>query len=210
MPSIRVQDTTTYGTRVVIEGLSFAANTYDYFEVEIWDYSNTVYSGSNVRWTESLTGNYAWTDIYGLTPNTGYTFKGFVRWQGGTRNHVGNVSFYTLSEGGGGDPDPPDEPTRPSDWNWSSLASSAYTNGLPTVVLLNASDWNNFCSKINEFRSYKGLSSYSFTTAISGSEITFNMYSEAVNAISSMVFVAQPSGHYSMMIALKDALNSIS
>lgn len=210
MPSISVQNITSYEARVVISDLTFAANTYDWFEVEIWDYSNTVYSGSTVRWTESLTGNYAWTDI-GLSPSTGYTFKGFVKWQGGTRNHVGNVSFTTLSEGGGGGTDPN---PRPSNWTWNSLVSSAQTNpnqtytGAISLAIVDASEWNSFCARINEFRAWKGLSDYSFSSATSGSGLG-TPYSQAVDAITSMATVSQPSGFYSKLVALKDALNSI-
>jgi hypothetical protein len=214
MPSISVIDTTSYGTRVVINDLTFAANTYDYFEVEIWDYAMVVYSGSTVRWSESLTGNYAWTDIAGLTPNTGYTFKGFVRWQGGTRNHVGNVSFTTLPAGGGTDPDPPG-PTRPSNWNWTSLMSSVQTNpnmtyfGTIPLALVNASEWNSFCDRINEFRAYKGLSPYVFTRATTGHGFTRGMYNEAVNALSPMATFTEPSGYYSKLETMKIALNYI-
>ena len=50
-------------------------------------------------------------------------------------------------------------------------------------VVLTASEWNSFTSKINEFRRWKGLSNASFTTAVTGNIITASIYNEARAAI---------------------------
>ena len=69
---------------------------------------------------------------------------------------------------------------RPTDWTWHSSKTAGQ------VISLTASEWNSFCTKINLFRQYKGLSNYTFTTATSGSVITASIVNQAVNAISAM------------------------
>ena len=51
---------------------------------------------------------------------------------------------------------------------------------------LKATEWNSFTSKINEFRDWKGLSDYSFTTAVKGNTFTAAMFNQAVTAINAM------------------------
>lgn len=100
----------------------------------------------------------------------------------------------------------------PSPWNWTSTIAQNYSIGIT------AQEWNNFTSKINEFRQYKGLSDYSFTTAIKNTTpISANICNEAWDAINSI------SGHGTMpnklitngpiyasfFNGLKDALNTI-
>jgi hypothetical protein len=69
---------------------------------------------------------------------------------------------------------------RPSDWAWATSKIS----GQP--INLTAVEWNNFTSRINEFRVYRGLSTYSFTTVSKGMDITASIFNQAVNAINSM------------------------
>lgn len=74
---------------------------------------------------------------------------------------------------------------RPNNWEWStSISTSAYIpfsdNAFHPVT---ASEWNNFTARINEFRKYKGLSEYTFTTVAKGDTFTAKIYNEAVYAI---------------------------
>jgi hypothetical protein len=51
---------------------------------------------------------------------------------------------------------------------------------------MHASEWNNFTARINDFRIYKGLALYSFTTMYSESEFTKTIINEALTAIRDM------------------------
>lgn len=71
--------------------------------------------------------------------------------------------------------------TRPDDWSWDSTIRSG------SAIAITAAEWNDFCTRINEFREYAGLSSYSFTTVRSGTTISaaiVNQARTAINAIS--------------------------
>ena len=68
-------------------------------------------------------------------------------------------------------------PERPYNWNWYSTIEQ----GQP--IKLSALEWNDFCSKINEFRDYCGLSSYNFTKVYRGQKIKSSVVNEARTAI---------------------------
>lgn len=98
---------------------------------------------------------------------------------------------------------------RPNDWTWSVTM----TSGQP--VNITANEWNNFTTRINQFRFYMGLSNYTFTSVSSGYDIFAYQVNEAVNAINPMVtnpLSTQVSGGTaaaSFMNLLRDRLNSI-
>lgn len=69
------------------------------------------------------------------------------------------------------------EKIRPSNFSWTYSKTSGGSFNLT------ASEWNSFTSRINEFRDYCDLSSYSFTTAYSGNSFTAAMYRQARTAI---------------------------
>lgn len=73
-------------------------------------------------------------------------------------------------------------PARPTNWSWSFTVAAGQSCQVP------ASSWLSFQNKINAFRAYKGLSSYSFTTAGISSGNTFyaSFANEARAAISAM------------------------
>ena len=75
---------------------------------------------------------------------------------------------------------------RPNDWTWWSTISSGAAIGIT------ASEWNAFTTRINEFREYANLSSYSFTTVSSGTPISYWIVNQARTAISEI------SGHGSL------------
>lgn len=70
--------------------------------------------------------------------------------------------------------------SKPSAFSWT------YSKILGKDFNLTAIEWNNFTGKINEFRSWKGLNNYSFTTAVKGNTFTYTMFNQAVTAINAM------------------------
>jgi hypothetical protein len=101
---------------------------------------------------------------------------------------------------------------RPYDWAWYSTVAKG------SAIQLTALEWTDFCTRINAFREYKGLSSYSFTTVTGGStKIGATVCNEAYTAISGI------TGHGTLPSAvsagdpitasyfngLKDALNAV-
>lgn len=102
--------------------------------------------------------------------------------------------------------------TRPDDWTWSSYITS------DANVNLTASEWNGFCTRINEFRIYSGLGQYSFTSVTSGvtdiSAAICNQAWTAINAITghgTMPSKAVSGGdlYASFFTGLKTALNAV-
>lgn len=71
----------------------------------------------------------------------------------------------------------PQAVTRPNNFSWT------YSKVQGEEFNLTATEWNNFTSRVNAFREYKGLSDYSFTTAYSGNTFTAAMYNQARIAI---------------------------
>ena len=101
---------------------------------------------------------------------------------------------------------------RPNNWSWTNTISSG------SQIKLTAAEWNSFTSRINEFRDYKGLSAYSFTTAISGTTpIEYTICNQAYTAINAITghgtMPAQLTNggplYASFFNGLKDALNAI-
>jgi hypothetical protein len=120
-------------------------------------------------------------------------------------------SWLTVTVGG----------SRPTNWAWTtsfvSGGSMTYYSAKKYTVLP-ASEWNNFTTRINDFRSYKGLSNYSFTTVSAGTTFTATIYNQARNAINDMSpSTTVPSAVTSQVTKvtayhftrLRDALNSI-
>lgn len=100
--------------------------------------------------------------------------------------------------------------SRPASFSWDTQKTSGATCNLT------ASEWNRLTVKINEFRAYKNLSSYSFTTASAGNVFTAAIFNQARNAISAMNTSGLPgtksTGDYvnaSDLNALRDTLNAI-
>ncbi|MBR6603131.1 MAG: hypothetical protein IKK94_03855, partial [Clostridia bacterium] len=67
--------------------------------------------------------------------------------------------------------------SRPSDFSWT------YEKVKGETFNLTADEWNNFTSRINAFRKYKGLENYNFTIAYPGNDFMAYMYNEARIAI---------------------------
>lgn len=79
---------------------------------------------------------------------------------------------------------------RPDNWQWSFLISSGgpvYNTVLSgnTLIqyIMTAAEWNAFTAKIEEFRAYKGLSVYGFTTVTPGMDFSYQYMNQAISAI---------------------------
>lgn len=215
MAYVSLISSTETSITVDISGLSMAQNKYNEFRFRI--------DGGSWR-SVSVQSNYSGND----SPN--YTFTGL---KAGTLYHIEGEaytnSWYSTdskwastksSSGGGGtdpdpdpwEPDPDPGPTRPRDWEWYIGKYSGYSFNIT------ASEWNAFFDKINEFRSYKGLSYYSYTRAYWGYNFTASQYNEARNAIAAMnPWTSIPSYrsrgetiYASDINSLRDSLNSVS
>ena len=78
---------------------------------------------------------------------------------------------------------------RPNNWVWSyniASGSNVYFVSGKAIFIMTAIEWNNFTSRINEFRAYKSLSSASFTTVSTNMDVTKEIINEALNAIRAM------------------------
>lgn len=71
----------------------------------------------------------------------------------------------------------PEAAVRPENFAWT------YDKVQGGEFNLTAAEWNGLADKINEFRQYRGLSAYSFSTAYSGSSFMAYMYNQARLAI---------------------------
>lgn len=101
---------------------------------------------------------------------------------------------------------------RPSNWEWYSAKLTDFPTSLTT-----AKEWNDFLSRINEFRIYKKLGAYSFTTVYSGNPMQATQINEAASAIRGMLpplppfsnVVSGEIAYASILNRLRDSLNSI-
>ena len=141
----------------------------------------------------SLTKTFA-----GLSASTGYAVNAGVV-SGSSTAWIGAQNFTTPSQGGSGGETKP----RPNNWFWQSVVQSGAT------ISLSAGEWNAFCSRINAFREYAGLSGLPISASI------VNQARDAIAAVNSARGV--PARVYSgdtisaaFFQSLQSALNSIS
>jgi hypothetical protein len=205
---VTAKNITNTSVRATIEGLMFEANYYHLFEMELWRGNEEEYLITQ-SWIDSSNQHYTSFDFSGLNVGSTYTLKGFVKSTSTSgRVHAGTVAFTTTGIAS----------TRPSDWTWTSLSSGSTTYELGGVLradVVLATDWNGFTKRINDFRRYKSLSDYSFSSAISKTSLTSSNFEEARLAISAMTTVPASvttgeKGVNSKIQALSNALNKIS
>lgn len=150
------------------------------------------------------TGDFTYT-ASGLEPNVKYVANVYYRVGSDTTDDFIVIGSQTITT-----PDS-DEETRPTNWAWESSISS----GSP--ISITATEWNNFCRRINSFRTYIGLGRYSFTEVSSGMKISASICNEAWSAINPIVdnsimpnkAVAGGNMYASFFTKLCNALNSI-
>jgi hypothetical protein len=174
-----------------------SASGADTYSVEVYVKGTT---------TNPVSQNYGITGltkyITGLTSGQSYDIKLYAS------NGAGNsipVWMYDVKIGH----------ARPTNWTFTTLVSSQstnpntiYTNTIP-LIIMNHTDWNNFTKRINDFRKFKNLSDYPFSTVSATHLLTQEIYDEAINAITSMKSITEVNGFYSKLINLRDILNSV-
>jgi uncharacterized protein YjdB len=109
---------------------------------------------------------------------------------------------------------------RPSNWSWSynivsggAVYRTSIVGGNIIVYIILYTEWNSFTSRINDFRRYKGLTDYSFTTAQSEMNFTPSIVDEAITAINQMGYslsiIGSGNMSASVFTSMRDTLNSI-
>ena len=98
---------------------------------------------------------------------------------------------------------------RPKNFYWSDSISV-----IENSRKISLSEWETFKARINEFRVYKGLEHFTFTSALKGTSMKATQYNEAVEAISEInsnidSVVQNQSITPEHFYALSNALNAI-
>jgi hypothetical protein len=80
---------------------------------------------------------------------------------------------------------------RPDDFYWiTNIITNGNVYGMDfinkRIYVVTSSEWNSFTNRINQFRLYKGLSSYNFTTVYRDTPFTAAIFNEAANALSDL------------------------
>ena len=145
------------------------------------------------------------TDSYfsGLSSGTSYSFGVRCVTSGGETSTIKYATQSTSSA-----------PSRPSNWSWTTAELSAFNNrgAITTLTYLR---WNDFVTKVNAFRTYKGLSTISASMSSGDRVMTaarFNTVNNAINAMSNTYITTRSTGQQvlgSYFITLSDALADI-
>ena len=192
---------------VLVDGLTYPAETYDMITIYCLNSSQSLVSSQSANHTGGGAGYRTPTKrFYGLSPETTYLFYADVRYL--PANSIvripdsGFLYVTTLPEG----------PVRPGNYSWPFSKSAGGD------FYLGAFEWNAFFARINEFRAYKNLGAYTYTTAYSGLDFYAYIFNQAVYAISAMSPTYSPpsivsSGntvYASQLNQLVTSLNSVS
>lgn len=166
-PSISSGGTT--GTNTVTVNVR-PSGGFTSIEVEMW----TIDAASKIATrTQGWNGGGSFSVQFGaLVPNASYLFRARA---------TKTSAYYSPSPSSWGAwLTIKNEMARPLNWTWHTSKAS----GQPFNVT--AAEWNQFTTKINDFREYESLSRYSFSNAIRGQPFYFNMFNEARAAINEM------------------------
>ncbi|WP_410767808.1 hypothetical protein [Fontibacillus sp. BL9] len=152
-------------------------------------------NNASVTPTNEGSGRYTFKN---LMPDTSYNF-GVKAYDGYSAQSV--MSTYTMRT----------KKNRPVNFDWDT---AKYTGSSFNVT---ANEWNRLCNKINEFRSYIGLTNVAFTSVSKGTSFKASYYNELVNAIKAIspptsapnVRDAGDTVYASDINKLRESLNSI-
>lgn len=161
-------------------------------------YDQGYYSSGTRSWSKGLDGN-----NNALVPNANYTI--WVYAYNSSGQSFGASRTFTFTR------------PRPSNFNWTNSKTSG------GMYNLTSSEWNSFLDKINEFRSYKGLTQVSFNRNISSGTInsyivpTASSFNGAINIINTLSPSSSPpstvstgtiinANHFNQ---IRNALNSV-
>lgn len=162
-PSISVYEVTSEDVTFKVSGLT-SGDVVAFYVIQQDPKVNIEYAETKY----TATGSTLRATFDGLQPNKEYAYNFVV-------NGVVQLSsarYFTTPAS-----------SRPNNWSWTSTISSG------ADIAITATEWNSFCSRINQFRSYKSLSSYSFTTVSRGTTISATIVNQARTAINGI------SGH---------------
>lgn len=162
--------------------------------------SNIGTNSATLNWNSTYGADYY--DVYRNGTYIGYTYLTYMNVSLPTTGVIYTFSVYPVNQGGTGGGrsiNITGTNPRPSDWEWEYTISQggkfySYEQGGKRINLMRAEHWNAFTARINLFRvDYKGLSSYTFTTASRSTTPTGvrNCINEAINAINPMLSSAQ-------------------
>ena len=167
MASFSISYTATTVT-FVVDGLTVGDNLQFYVRLEP--------EGSEllVNVNHDVTSNPTKKTFGGLSGNTTYAANVGLKPNGQDKRTPLGIQMFTT---------PPEPLPRPSNWYWTSTVNPG------NQIALTAAEWNNFCARINDFRDYKNLNRYSFTTVHSGTTISAAIVNQARTAINGI------SGH---------------
>lgn len=93
---------------------------------------------------------------------------------------------YSPSSGYGGWLSIKNNVARPLNWTWLTANNGNGHKVAGAIFSLNATEWNEFILRINDFRKYKELPPVTLSSAISGRNVTAAIFNQATNAIEPM------------------------
>lgn len=171
MADLSVKEKTSSSVKIKLSGMSesYTGNRNYYWYKKLSSSDNW---GSSVK-SDSSTGiqtelEYTFT---GLEASTSYDFRCAIQyWSGGGTEGWTRPSIYKIVTEAA-------SVKLPDPWAWSSTKTKGQS------VKITASEWNDFTSKIDEFRVYKGKEKYSYTFVERGDPISASVCLEAYNAI---------------------------
>lgn len=224
----------TYDFRVMVYEVTDTGSKYsDYTAVSSWttapktpsisvgssgaDYVNIYASIATPQgnYDEILVDRYDQNMYYIDTKST--TSGGYVTWSGiggkfsfvaRSKFYINGINLYSINNS---NTLTVTISARPADYSWSTPKVSGGN------VNVSATEWNALAARINDFRRYKGLSDYSFTTIYEGADIAAWVFNQAVSSFSGLSPPTSPpssksSGqdiYASYFNGLVNALNSI-
>lgn len=142
------------------------SDNFTLFRVFLYNSAGTTISSKD---TASLGGLVEFT---GLTAGTTYKYNARTMYSHATygdlwSGYSATATIKTVS--------------RPEDFS----GFSGVIAGADAIIL--ASDWNDFCSKINEFRAYKGLPNASFSSVDKNQNMKAEIFNQAVRALEPLI-----------------------
>ena len=142
--------------------LYYADSSWNTTKAIIDDQQKTATSSADIRFSAS-----------GLTANSRLIYNCSVTRSGDANSPytLGRVKTWTEET-----PLPP----RPNNWYWLGITQGNYATNLT------ATQWNNFTTRINDFRAHLGLENYYFPYVGKGDTFTASHYNDAVRAINGM------------------------
>jgi hypothetical protein len=182
--------------------VSYAVSNWvsgDQVYIQARQYGTSTWYSKGGPYTSSSINNIAVT----LDKAAKYEFRAYVTYS--STNYYSSTVTLDLSG------------KRPANWEWySNQGSNPIAKG--NKIKLTATEWNDFCKRINQFETYQGKTSTSFTTAVGGTtKIGATICNKARTAVSSLTghgtlpskAVAGEPIRASYFNDLRDALNAV-